>query len=64
MRTRKKRPTIHKRRRRFRAARRRRDPRSAVMQVRQVRKAQAETGEELRETQVPISTEPAVVFTA
>jgi hypothetical protein len=55
---------IRKRRPLSRAARRPRDPRSVVPEVREVRKAQVETGEELRDTRVPISTEPAFVFTA
>lgn len=40
-----------------------RDPRSVAREVREVRKAQGETGKELRDARVPIVTEPAFVFT-
>jgi hypothetical protein len=39
-----------------------RDPRSVMRTLRDVRKNQVETGEELRETNVAIATEPAFVF--
>lgn len=40
-----------------------RDPRSVMRTLRDVRKNQTETGEELRGTKVPVATEPAFVFT-
>ena len=39
-----------------------RDPRSVLRELRDVRKNQSETGEELRDANVPIVTEPAFVF--
>lgn len=45
-----------------RATRRPRDPRSVARELRDVRKNQAETGEELRHANVPVVTEPAFVF--
>jgi hypothetical protein len=59
-------------RKRFRVARRvrassrsprgLRDPRSVLRELREVRKNQIQTGEELRGANVPIVTEPAFVF--
>jgi hypothetical protein len=40
-----------------------RDPRPAMRTLREVRKNQMETGEELRGTTVPVGTEPAFIFT-
>ena len=39
-----------------------RDPRSVMRPLREVRKNQRETGDELRGTNVPVATEPAFVF--
>jgi hypothetical protein len=39
-----------------------RDPRSVIPELRDVRKNQIQTGEELRDANVPIGTEPAFVF--
>jgi hypothetical protein len=45
-----------------RARQRPRDPRSAAGELREVRKAQAETAEELGNVSVPMATEPAFAF--
>ncbi len=45
-----------------RARRSPRDPRSAGGELREARKAQVETAEELGNTKVPIATEPAFAF--
>jgi hypothetical protein len=45
-----------------RSPRRLRDPRSVLRELRDVRKNQIQTGEELRDANVPIVTEPAFVF--
>jgi len=45
-----------------RPRRRPRDPRSAAGELREARKGQAETAEELGNTRVPIATEPAFAF--
>jgi hypothetical protein len=39
-----------------------RDPRPVLRTLREVRKNQTETGEELRGTTVPVGTEPAFIF--
>lgn len=39
-----------------------RDPRSVLRELRDVRKNQIQTGDELRDANVPIATEPAFVF--
>ncbi|HET9002270.1 MAG TPA: hypothetical protein VFP86_21730 [bacterium] len=39
-----------------------RDPRSVIPELRDVRKNQVQTGDELRDANVPIATEPAFVF--
>ncbi len=39
-----------------------RDPRPVIPELRDVRKNQMQTGEELRDANVPIVTEPAFVF--
>jgi hypothetical protein len=39
-----------------------RDPRSVIPELRDVRKNQVQTGEELKDARVPIATEPAFVF--
>lgn len=39
-----------------------RDPRSVIPELRDVRKNQVQTGDELRDANVPIVTEPAFVF--
>ena len=58
-----KRPRVRRRMRASsRSPRELRDPRSVLRELRHVRKNQIETGEELRDANVPIATEPAFVF--